>query len=161
MFTRKAFQMASTGTRSFSTTPERLSKLRIGYIPGKYHIDPQQQRLSMPSKLTDPNRTLLHPPRLRPTTLRPRRRPHPHPHRHRRPDQTPENLRRSGQNRRRHRADGRLRRGPWQKSRRGARAWVWPRGNLRGESAALGDFDGQREARCQWRGRLEGESGGG
>lgn len=35
MFTRKAFQMASTGTRTFSTTPERLAKLRIGYIPGK------------------------------------------------------------------------------------------------------------------------------
>lgn len=27
--------MASTGTRTFSTTPERLAKLRIGYIPGK------------------------------------------------------------------------------------------------------------------------------
>ncbi|KAM0723463.1 hypothetical protein Q7P37_000449 [Cladosporium fusiforme] len=33
MFARKAFQMASNTTRTFSTTPERLAKLRIGYIP--------------------------------------------------------------------------------------------------------------------------------
>lgn len=48
MFTRKAFQMLSPSSRAFSTSSERLAKLRIGYIPGTAHhetADASQSKL--------------------------------------------------------------------------------------------------------------------
>jgi hypothetical protein len=144
MFTRRVLQMATNFSRTLSTGAERSSKLRIGFIPGTWRPLSQRKQLIMSTDRA-PYRTLQHANRFRTTTLRPRCRAHTCSHRHRRSYEAPEDLRRISEARCRDWANGRLRCRPWQEPRCCARARLWPRRNIRGIAAAMGDLYRQRE----------------
>jgi hypothetical protein len=105
------------------------------------------------------NRTLLHPAPLRPETLRPQCRSDPRPYRHRRPDQTTQDLGREPAARCRHWIDRRLRCRLGKEQGSGRDRGVWACGNVRRLAAEVGDLDGERERGRERRGGIEGEQG--